>query len=56
MENRYWVTGVQLAILEAGDKIARDETLSEIGTNQFIGEMPEPFDEYEIIIRKKKSK
>jgi hypothetical protein len=55
---RFFATGVQIGILhsclsntlrgEQGIKI-----LDEIRDNQFIGNMPEPYADYEIVIKKK---
>lgn len=50
MGGRYWITGVQIGMLMAKGT----EVLTEIQENQFIGEMPQPHEDYEIVIRKKK--
>ena len=54
---RYWITGVQIgmikATLEHGSPSAF-KLIDEIVDKQFIGRMPEPYEDYEIIIVRKK--
>jgi hypothetical protein len=57
MTERYFITGAQIgtisALLDSG-KIADALTLlAEILDKQFIDNMPEPYSDYEIVIRKK---
>ena len=60
MAERYWITGVQLGLLSLDnlcDKTKRAEVrkiLKEID-EQFIGRMKEPYENHEIIIRKKEA-
>lgn len=59
MTERYWLTGSQLGIIKAMAKKSRfggKEILSELRDieNQFIGNMDEPYKDFEIVIRRKR--
>ncbi len=68
MSERYWITGAQLGLLLGYAAILRKEDakskkelikqinklLTSIEDEQFIGNMPEPYEDYEIVIRRKK--
>lgn len=53
MSDRYFITGVQLGGLRVMSEEGRKKFLNDIEEHQFIGAMKEPYDDYEIIIRKK---
>ena len=55
MTERYWITGVQIGMLIALVGRKNDECvkiLREIEKRQFIGNMPFPYEDYGIKIRK----
>jgi len=56
MAERYWITGVQIgmlkALIEQNDKHNALTTLENV-EEQFIGRMPAPYKDYEIIIKKR---
>jgi hypothetical protein len=53
MSERYWVTGVQIGMISSFSGTEVDEILKEVQDKQFIGNMREPYDDYEIVIKKK---
>jgi hypothetical protein len=58
MSERYFITGVQIGILKAINKHADpfdkiDEILKDVMDKQFIGNMPMPYEDYEITFVKK---
>ena len=60
MSERYWITGVQLGTIKAFIENGTDEnkafafgTLNKVEDDQFIGQMQEPYYNYEIIIKAK---
>jgi hypothetical protein len=54
---RYFITGAQIgtisALLDVGKIVDVVKLLEEIVDKQFIGNMEEPYSDYEIVIRKK---
>ena len=58
MTERYFITGAQIgtisALLDVGKIADALSLLAEILDNQFIGNMDEPYSDYEIVIRKRK--
>jgi len=53
MSERYWITGVQLGILEATqNENDRIEIVSSITDKRFIDNITEPYEEWEIIAKK----
>ena len=58
MGGRYWITGTQLGMLKAfkgkGMDEERQKLIEEVIDKQFIENMPEPYKDYEIVIRKKR--
>ena len=59
MSERYWITGAQIGTIIALDGTGQKERvkklLDEIIDKQFIDNIKEPYDDYEIISRKKNS-
>jgi len=57
MTERYWITGAQIgtinALISNGKLTKAIELLEEVIDKQFIGNIQEPYNEYEIIIIKK---
>jgi len=58
ISSRYFITGVQLGILKALKNHCEpfkklDEILNEVIDKQFIGNMPYPYEDYEIVFIKK---
>jgi len=58
VSERYWITGAQIGTLKALLKEGIDlhkalDILHDVEEEQFIGNMKNPYDDYEIVIMKK---
>lgn len=56
MAERYWVTGVQLALIKEGTDIAATDAVTAVEENQFIGNFPTDADKERFIEQIKKIK
>lgn len=57
MTERYWITGAQIgtitALIDTGRSIKAKKLLEEVAGKQLIGNMKEPYEDYEIVIKRK---
>jgi hypothetical protein len=61
MSERYFVSGVWLGLLRQAVYKSKcekkvNDLIAEVEDKQFIGNMPEPYEDYEIVIVKKRGK